>query len=355
MTAVIVFRRGDPWRFYSNPCSGKFVNCRKTQRGGVMTKKVFTLISAAVVLVTFCFYRGTSAGDPEEVLAKNIAEGLIAASPIADPADEGALRKAAAKLTQFTLLRDALRNPILWGEHAPVTSYRPEESNLNVFNSYVWRRMYLPLFMFSGDYRIEKQEGLTLLNIDCRFRYALDAGAYPYPFWHSDKKWVSYELATRLIFVFENGKIIASYRSETQDPSRPKITRAWDGRFRWVDDRGKEMPYVALFNYLFTPSNPYVGQLDAAYRALEAEARQYNCAYCHSPSNPANMNPLRLINLPNQALSIRHQIVTSLRDNKMPPGGHNWDREQQNKLIELAKAFAVLGDRALEYDGEPLR
>jgi hypothetical protein len=320
-----------------------------------MMKKIITFITAVVVLATFFLYRGTNAEDSDEILAKKIAEGLIAASPVADPADEGALKKAATKLGQVALLRDTLSNPILWGEHAPVASYRPEDSNLNVFNPYVWRRLYLPLFMFTGEYSIQKKDSFTILSLNSRFRYALDPGAYPYPFWHSEKKWVSYELSTRLIFVFDKGKIIASYRSETQDSSRPTVARTWDGRFRWVDKSGKEMPYVALFNYLFSPSNPYVSQLDTAYRALEAEARQYNCSYCHSPSNPANMNPLRLINMPNQALSIRHQIVTSLLDNKMPPGGHNWDRERQIKLIELAKQFAAIGDRALEYDGEQLK
>lgn len=318
-------------------------------------KRVIVFISVAVVLATLIPCRGINAGDSDEILAKRIAEGLIAASPVTDPADEAALKKASAKLGEFALLRDALSNPILWGDHAPVASYRPEDSNLNVLNSYVWRRLYLPLFMFTGGYSIEKKDSFTILSLDSLFRYAMDAGAYPYPFWHSQNKWVSYELATKVIFVFDKGKIIAGYRSETQDPSRPKVARSWDGRFRWVDKGGKEMPYVALFNYLFSPSNPYVSQLDAAYRALEAEARQYNCAYCHSPSNPANMNPLRFINLPNQALSVRHQIVTTLQDNKMPPGGHNWDRDQQLKIIELAKQFAAIGDRALEYDGEPLR
>jgi hypothetical protein len=320
-----------------------------------MMKKTITIICVVVVLATFILYRGINAGDYDEILAKKIAEGLIAASPVADPADEGALKKAATKLGQFALLKDRLSNPILWGEHAPMASYRPEDSNLNVFNPYVWRRLYLPLFMFTGDYSIEMKDSFTILSLDSRFRYALDPGAYPYPFWHSEKKWVSYELATKLIFIFDKGKIIVSYRSETQDSTRPNIARSWDGRFRWVDSSGKEMPYVALFSYLFSPSNPYVIQLDAAYRAMEAEARQYNCSYCHSPTNPTNMNPLRLINLPNQALSIRHQIVTSLQDNKMPPGGHDWDREKQIKLIELAKQFAAIGDRALEHDGEQLR
>ena len=328
----------------------------KNLYGGAIMKKIpiIITIAASVALLVVCLYKVTTAGDPDELIAKNIAEGLIAASPVADPSDAGAREVAAAKITEFALLRDTLRNPILWGEKAPGRSYRPEESDLNVFNSFVWRRMYLPLFMFTGKYRIEKAEGLTLLSLDCRFRYGLDAGAYPYPFWHSEKKWLSYEFSPTIIFIFENGKIIAAVRSDTQDSTRPQVARTWDGNFRWMD-RGQEMPYVALFTYLFSPKNPYVRELDSAYRALEAEARQYNCGYCHSPSNPTKMNPLRLINLPNQALSIRHQIVTQLEENKMPPAEHVWDKELQQKLIGLAKAFATVGDRALQFEGESAR
>jgi hypothetical protein len=311
------------------------------------------LLCLAIVLTVSCAHQRTIDSDPEWTLAKNIAEGLIAASPVADPADAKARERSAEKLSQFSLLRDSARDLIYWGDHTPDHTYRPEDNNLTAFNSFVWRKMYLPLFMFTGDYQIERTAtGLTLLSLDCRFRYALDAGAYPYPFWHSQKKWVSYELSTKLILVFEKGRIIAAYRSETQDPTRPRVARQWDGRFRWADGDGREMPYVALFNYLFSPANPYVGDLDAAYRTLEAEARQYNCTFCHSPSNPVQMNPLRLLNLPNQALSVRHHIVTQLEEHKMPPEGHNLDPAQRQKLIDLARSFATLGDRALNYEGE---
>jgi hypothetical protein len=285
-------------------------------------------------------------------LAEKIAQGLIAACPPADPGDEKARDQSAEKLAHFTLLRDSLSDPIYWGGHTAGASYAPRDSQTTLFNPFVWRRMYLSLFMFPGRYRIESSAPYTVLRLPYQFRNQLDIGAYPYPFWHSKKKWDSYQLATELLLVFEQGRIIAAYRSEQQDPGRPSVPRVWDGQWHWTDAAGHEQPYVSLYTYLFSPDNPHVASLDAAYRALEAEARQYNCTFCHSPANPAQMNPLRLLNFPNQALTVRHQIVTQLEQNRMPPGEGITDDTQRQKLIEWAKRFAAVGDQALDYEGE---
>lgn len=285
-------------------------------------------------------------------LAERIAQEVIAACPLADPADEQARDQSAEKLTRLTVLRESLSDPLSWGAHTPGAGFRPDESQTTLFNPFVWRRMYLSLFMFPGQYRIERAEPYLLLRLSYRFRNQLDPGAYPYPFWHSKKKWDSYQLATELILVFEKGKIIATYRSEQQDPTRPYLPRVWDGRWRWTDAAGREMPAVALYTSLFSPNNPHVARLDAAYRALEAEGRQYNCALCHSPDNLTQMNPLRLLNFPNQALTMRHQIVTQIEQNRMPLGTGIPDEAERRKLIDLAQQFAAVGDQALDFEGE---
>jgi mono/diheme cytochrome c family protein len=112
------------------------------------------------------------------------------------------------------------------------------------------------------------------------------------------------------------------------------------------------MPYVALYRWLFSPSNPHVARLDAAYRTFEAEARSQNCVLCHSPANPVRVNPLWLINYPNQALTVRHEIVRLLQQKSMPPPGGIANSAQRKKLIARAKQFAELGDKALEYERE---
>src|SRR5262245_10871778 len=97
-------------------------------------------------------------------LATRIAEGLTAACPPADPGDEKARDLCAEKLTQFKVLRDTLSDPIYWGGHRAGASYAPEDSQLTLFNPFVWRRMYLSLFMFPGPYRIERADPFTVLH-----------------------------------------------------------------------------------------------------------------------------------------------------------------------------------------------
>jgi hypothetical protein len=314
--------------------------------------RAILLPSLAILSLISGFSRGLAQDDPDLAVAKAIAEALIAACPPADPGDALARDKAAARLGQSTSLHDAIRDPIFWGGHVPGHTYRPEDNSLTVFNPFVWRRIYLSLFMFLGEYQIERVDQLTILHLACRFRNALDAGAYPYPFWHSQKKWDNYQRAVEVTLAIEGGKIIAAYRSDREDPSRPYVAREWDGLWHWTDAAGKEMPYASLYRYLFSASNPNVERLDAAYRALEAEAREHNCTFCHSPSNPAQMNPLRLLNFPNQALSVRHQIVKQLEQDRMPPNEGIPNSVQRQKLLELARTFAAVADQALDYEGE---
>lgn len=285
-------------------------------------------------------------------LAQQIAQSLIAACPLADPGDENARDQSADRLAHLTLLRDSLGDPIYWGSHVAGTSFAPDEGRLTLFNPFVWRRMYLSLFMFPGPYQIERADPYTVLHLPYQFRNQLDMGAYPYPFWHAKSKWDSYQFATELLLVFENGKIIGAYRSENQDKARPYVAHQWDGRWRWTDKDGREMPYVALYSYLFSPANPHVERLDAAFRAFESAAREQSCALCHSPNNATQMNPLRLLTYPNQALTERHRIVTQIEENLMPLDTGIPDEAQRNKLLALAREFAAVGDQALDYEGE---
>jgi hypothetical protein len=107
---------------------------------------------------------------------------------------------------------------------------------------------------------------------------------------------------------------------------------------------------VSLYGYLFSPSNPYVPDLDASYRVFEAEARQSNCMACHSPNNAMQVRSLELLSYPNQALGSRHRIVQAIEEGRMPPGGAT----AHPRLAQLAQAFADAGDRALAFEDEPV-
>jgi hypothetical protein len=77
-------------------------------------KAVFPLVAATLVIAA-CFSPGLADDDPDLTVARAIAEGLIAACPLADARDERARDLAADRLAQFALLRDVTRDPIFWG------------------------------------------------------------------------------------------------------------------------------------------------------------------------------------------------------------------------------------------------
>jgi hypothetical protein len=295
----------------------------------------------------------------DEILAALVTDALVAACPVSATNDEKARALCAAKLSDNKFLADVMQEPFLWGGQKAGTSFHPEESPMNRFNVFVWRRMYLSLLMFSGQRRIERtNDGLTVVHLPYRFRNALDIGSYPYPFWHSKKKWDSYELSPEIILVLENGRWVGAMRTGDPDPTRPHVEHTWSGQWRW-ETGGQEQPYVSLYRYLFSASNPHIERVDSAYRALSEGLRNQSCFMCHSPDNYAQSTKLEFFNYPNQALYARNDIITDLERNIMPPaantlglpGGIASDPDRQ-ELISLARAFKAAGDDALSFEGE---
>jgi len=280
-----------------------------------------------------------------------LAEQLGNACPAAAPDDASARERCADALSDLAALRDVAADPILWGaQPADLPLERvPRDATLTAFSPRVWRRLYLSTFTFEGPAQIEQAGDYRVLRLSIRFRNQLDAGDYPYPFWHSDKKWLSYEQSTSLLFFFEGRTLVASARSEQVDPSRDHDARSWDGAWTWND--GQE-PHVTLFSALFSADNPFTAELDASYRALAVGLREQSCLSCHAPNNPANMKPLELLNYPNQGLSGRHGIVAMLEQNRMPPTVGIADDTMRLSLLDRAREFARLGDLALDFEGE---
>ena len=307
----------------------------------------------AMVALAAC---ASKTGDRE--LATSIAKGLVAACPAGnDPADEVARNDCAGKLTDLAALRDTMREPLLWGGQAAGAGYRLDTST-NKFNARVWRRMYLSTFMFGSDFTIEQIGDTTLLHIPVTFRGAMPIGAFPYPFWHSAKKWDSYNYATTVHFIIQNGEVVGALRSADQDTTRPKTAHAWDGLWQW-EQGGTQMPYVSLYDYLLSKDNPYTAHLDESYRALEARMRQNNCQACHAPDNQGNSAQLEFFVYPNQALAGRHDIITQLNKNQMPPKNNTLnlpagisDPTERDLLIKLAREFETAGDKALTWEGD---
>ena len=290
-------------------------------------------------------------------LATSIANGLVGACPAANNADETARNDCAGRLTNLAVLRDAMREPFIWGGQQAGAGYRLDAST-NKFNARVWRRMYLSTFMFSNDFTIEQIASSTVLHMPVTFRGAMPIGAYPYPFWHSAKKWESYNYATTIHFIIEKGAVIGALRSSEQDTTRPKVAHTWDGLWQW-EQNGVQMPYVSLYDYLLSKDNPFTEQLNDAYRALEGRMRTSNCQACHAPDNQGNSAQLEFFVYPNQTLAGRHDIVTQLTRNEMPPKDNTLNLPagisnpaERQALISLARDFEAIGDKALAWEGD---
>jgi hypothetical protein len=285
-----------------------------------------------------------------------IAEAIVAACPLADPGNEEARQRCAMALAASPVLDETMDERFLWGGQREVGVYDPERSNLTRLDPLVWRRLYLSLFMFSGESRIEQAGPTTVIHLPARFRNALDAGTYPYPFWHSAKKWRHYEHSTEVLLLIVDGRLAGAMRNAASDGARPSVERSWHGKWRWDD--GAE-PRLALYTSLFSSTNPHTARVEAAYRRLEGAMRPYACVTCHSPGNPSGMNPLALLIYPNQALASRHAIVEQIAAQTMPPETADTpagirDPRARKKLLEIARAFERAAEDALAHEHDHL-
>lgn len=293
----------------------------------------------------------------DRALASEIAQAIIAACPPAPPDDETARAACASNLTGLAILRDSMAEPFLWGAQKPGASYRLTESDTTRFNPFVWRRMYLSLFTFTGTYSIEQEGDLTVIHLPYQFRNKMDIGAYPYPFWHANGKWESWQYSPELLLVIDKHKLAGALRSAERDRTRPFINHNWSGQWRWQEG-GQEMPYASLYKFLFSSDNPHVARLDAAFRALESGLRENACFVCHSPDNLDKMPQLELFNYPNQALHSRRKLAVELARNSMPPKNEMGfpvgiaDAETRQELLNQAIEFERAGDAALAWENQ---
>jgi hypothetical protein len=213
--------------------------------------------------------------------------------------------------------------------------------------------------MFDQNYRVERIGDEAILHMPARFRGELDAGEYPYPFWHSDKKWDAYNYSTEVIFVYREGKLKGAVRSAVTDTSRPKLAKTWDHKWHWFTpganhEPDQAQPRVTLYANLLSPNNPHVKELDSAYRRLALGFNQFKCFECHTPANDARMNMLEFFNFPNQALAGRNRIITVLEENSMPPIDGIENPRDRATMLELAREFKRVADEALKFEDEKL-
>ena len=290
-------------------------------------------------------------------LPERIARQFAEASPLADPGDATARDEASAKLARCRDFIAATGERVLWGGCDPVKGFDPKNYTLTEFDPLVWLMLYASTIMFTGEHEVRMEGPYTVLEMKAKFRSNLDPGDYPYPFWHSPKKWQAYLDLVSLCVVFEGDQIVATYRVSKSDPAKPPVAREWDGKWHWTDADGKEQPRVALFSYLFAADNPHRASVDESYRQLEARFRAQNCTSCHAPDNAGKAKELLLLNFPNQSLVSRRKLVEMLAEKTMPPEDAEKthpagiaDDAVRTELIQLAQTFVKEADAAVAFE-----
>lgn len=314
-----------------------------------------TLITATLLSIAVAAH---AAPDPErqqslQALYSRLAASLAAHCPITAPEDEVAFARCRKALYGDSMLRRQLPDILLWGRHrgqsikdTPLTQFTPD----------VYAGLYAPLFMFEGTATVsfDKSEKLFKAVLPVRFRNRMAPGQFPYPFWHDTGKWSGYQSATALVFYLhpETDKIrVAQYRHDT--PEDAVLTdaqvraKSFDGAWLWTDAQGHTQPQVTLFDGLYSAENPYLGEIDAAYRSLALEMREGECNSCHVPDNPQNVKRLVLLQTPAHAAGEVKRILRAVREGSMPEDDFGIEKALPQavkaRLLERAETFdAVL-------------
>jgi hypothetical protein len=311
---------------------------------------------------------------PVERLALDIAADLSRLCPRAQPGDQAAFDRCRQGLFGDSAVRRGLAPHVLWGRRHRDPAANLEETTLTQFAPDVLAGLYLPLFMFNGHYTLEYEarESLYLVRMETAFRNRLAPGQFPYPFWHEEAKWSTYQGANSLLLWIDPQTIQIKIAQFTDRGPLPPIVAAesvdppmFDGKWLWTDAAGRVQPQVTVFDGLFRADNPYLRKLDTAYRTFALSMREAQCDTCHVPSNPQGMKRLVLLQTPAHAAGEIQRVMEAVREDKMPIDETGIEQpvgaKLKRALLESGGAFeaAVQAAKAWELSaasrGEPPR
>jgi hypothetical protein len=295
-----------------------------------------------------------------ERVAAEIAADLARVCPPAQPGDQAAFDRCRQALFNGSALRRNMHPIVIWGRVKPGTPLK--ETNLTQFAPDVLTGLYIPLFMFNGKHTVEfdEREKLYLVRLETAFRNRLQPGQFPYPFWHHDDKWNTYQGANSVLLWIDPRSITVRYGQYTNGgatapviASRP-VQHEFGGTWMWTDAAGHAQPQVTLFDGLFSAENPYLPKLDGAYRTLAITLRDGQCDSCHSPDNKHGMRRLVLLQTPAHAAGEIKRIMKSVRADKMPLDDAGIEAPLEGRikdaLLRNAGAFEALVDAAREWE-----
>jgi hypothetical protein len=306
--------------------------------------------ACAVAMAGLWSYAAAAQADFDaKAFAPKLAASLAKACPMAPTDDVAAHESCVRNIGQGVeaWMRDGY---VLFGGQQP-DSFWLKDKKTSVFRGDLYQDMYMSLFMFTGEYRVqEAADGLTVIGVQAYFRNSLPPGRYPYPFWHVAAKWAAYENANELRFRLDKtGKVIFAYRADIgSNANRGPFTHveppAFVGGWMWRDDAGGAQPAITLFSEHYSRDNPHLSALDDAYRKMAINFRNADCTVCHQPEGHSKMNKLTLLQTPYHAASAIDAVLDEVRTGKMPVDDYNDPKPLAPKL----KA-------ALLTDGEAFR
>jgi hypothetical protein len=296
-------------------------------------------------------------------MASEVALELQQICPPASPSDQAAFDRCRRSLFGDSALRRNLAPRLLWGRRNQDAGAALKDTNLTQFAPDVIAGLYLPLFMFSGEYGTEyvERERLYLIRLQAGFRNLLPPGQFPYPFWHEEAKWGVYQAANSVLLWVnpKTAKIVIGQFTERGSASAvvsaQPISPKFDGNWMWMDKEGRIQPRVTLFDGLFRQDNPYLAELDFTYRTLALRMRDAQCDNCHVPNNPWKMRRLVLLHTPAHAAGEISRLMTAVREDRMPLEENSGIEQPlepalKRALLESGGAFEQLVKAAKDWE-----
>jgi hypothetical protein len=315
-----------------------------------MTLRLRAALAGAAIL---CASTVNAAARPTmtEALAVTLAKSLASVCPVVAYNDEAAFLACGKALRKMAL---PLEPAIAWGGDQPDKQIK--KKGLTHFNSQVFQTLYLPLFTFTGRWSLDedKRSHTPIIRVEAYFRNALPSGDFPYPFWHSSDKWKAYETANELRFYIDaKGQAFlvtrdAAGNEEGRGPFAPVTPPAFDGNWQWRDANGNLQPHASLFTARYSQSNPYLPQLDKAYRSFALRIRDESCLDCHTPANKAEADRLVLLQTPLHAAGEINNVIKAVQTKEMPQDDVGLRKEipPEHRAAVLSSAIAFRDELA---------
>ena len=296
-------------------------------------------------------------------MARSIAGELASRCPLADAGDTAAFNACRAALFGDSALRANLPAVLLWGRMSTAPKATLRTTNLTQFAPDTWTNLYAPLFMFNGKHEVQwvPEERKFLIRLETAFRNRLAPGQFPYPFWHEEAKWGTYENARTFMLWVDPASTriqVAQFTSKGDhallQPVQPVQHGKHDGQWMWTDSAGRTPPAATLFDGLYRAENPYLKAMDRQYRDLALQLRESQCQQCHVPNNPDKMSRLVLLSTPAHAAGEIDRVIKSVKEDRMPMDENriSYALTPENKkwLLESAEAFKATVQSARSWE-----